>query len=148
MILVVKDFLSLIECNTIIDFYNNNLDKKFVYYTTEPIKILNCKNCFIEECLQKINKQCEDIADVYMDNAEVIKWLNSSFMKPHYDVGDELAAIVYLNSNYEGGELVVENVKIKPEIGDLVVFNNGKLLHSVNTVVGERYTLSTWFKSN
>ena len=81
-----------------------------------------------------------------MDNAEIIKWLNGGFMKPHYDEGDEFAAIVYLNNDYSGGELVLDGNIIKPDLGELIIFNNGKILHSVNKVVGERYTLSTWFK--
>ena len=146
MIIVIKSFLSFSECDTVINFYNNNLDKKFVYYNTELVGIIECNDCFINECLQKINKKCNDLTKVYMDNAEIVKWVNGSFMGPHYDVNDELSAIVYLNSNYEGGELIVEDVKIKPETGDLIIFKNGKLLHSVNKTIGERYTLATWFK--
>lgn len=146
MILITKNFLSFEDCNKVINFYNNNASKKFKYGTTEPIKIKNCNNYFIKECLQKINEQCIKIGKVYMDNAEVIKWLNEGAMEPHYDIGDEFAAIVYLNSNYEGGELVIEGIEIKPDVGELIIFSNGKLLHSVNKVIGERYTLSTWFK--
>ena len=146
MISITKNFLSFEDCNKVINFYNNNASKKFTYGATEPITIINCNDYFIQGCLQKINKQCIKIAEVCMDNAEVIKWLDGGTMAPHYDVGDEFAAIVYLNSDYKGGELVIEGIEIKPDVGEFIVFSNGKLLHSVNKVVGERYTLSTWFK--
>ena len=146
MQLRIKNFLPDDDCKKLLEFYKNNLDKKFVYNMTEPIKILDSKNALVKECLQKINKQCNSMADVYMDNAEIIRWLNNGYMLPHYDEGDKFAAILYLNDEYQGGELVLENVKIKPKMGELIVFENGVILHSVNTIIGERFTLSTWFK--
>ena len=146
MELRIKNFLSDDACKKLLEFYKNNLNNKFVYHMTEPMKVLNNENALVKECLQKIDKQCNSMADVYMDNAEIIRWLNNGYMPPHRDVGDKFAAILYLNDEYQGGELVLENVKIKPKMGELIVFENGAVLHSVNTIVGERFTLSTWFK--
>lgn len=142
----IENFLSNKTCEDLISFYKDNLDKKFVYHMTEPIKVINNENTLVKSCLQKIDAQCNSMADVYMDNAEIIKWLNSGYMPPHHDIGDKFAAIVYLNDDYEGGELMLENLKIKPKTGELIVFENGAVLHGVNTIVGERFTLSTWFK--
>jgi hypothetical protein len=146
MELRVKNFLTAEECNKVIDFYTYNLDKKFTHERTEPIKILNCKDPFINYCLEKIKLKCCRLDSVYMDNAEIINWLDGSFAPPHYDKGDRFAAIIYLNDNYVGGELILNNVKIKLDVGEFIVFDNGNLLHSVNTVTGRRCTLSTWFK--
>jgi uncharacterized glyoxalase superfamily protein PhnB len=142
----IKNFLSVEDCKKLLEFYKNNLGKKFVYNMTEPMKILDSENVLIKTYLQMINKQCNSMADVYMDNAEIIRWLNNGYMPPHHDIGDKFAAIVYLNNDYQGGELVLENTKIKPEVGELIVFENGTVLHSVNVITGERFTLSTWFK--
>jgi predicted 2-oxoglutarate/Fe(II)-dependent dioxygenase YbiX len=144
--IILHNFLIKEECQRLIQYYNHNLDKTFVYNMTKPIKVLNSDDLFVKNCLQKITDKCKTLAQVYMDNAEIIHWLNNGYMLPHYDEGDKFAAIVYLNDEYQGGELVLADKKIKPNAGELIIFENGALLHSVNTVIGERYTLSTWFK--
>ena len=53
----------------------------------------------------------------------------SSYFKPHsddsLDIIRSVSAVLYLNGGYEGGELYfprLDNLKIKPKAGDLVVF--------------------------
>ena len=68
-------------------------------------------------------------------------------MDNHYDEGDDVAFILYLNDDYEGGHTVIENeTTIVPKKGRILVFSNGKLLHKVTTIKqGTRYVLAGWF---
>jgi hypothetical protein len=81
---------------------------------------------------------------------------------PINDIGNgskrEYAAIIYLNDNYDGGEISYINfgIKIKPEAGSLIIFKTGPdYLHEVLEVSGNtpRYCLpgfifSSWPSSD
>lgn len=91
-----------------------------------------------------------------------------SFMHPHVDIvgylqdkdnaiqdhlskwSGHLSSVIYLNDNYEGGELYFKDhgVSIKPEAGDYITFpGNRHYQHGVKEVSGAvRYTLSTWVR--
>ena len=69
----------------------------------------------------------------------------------HTDPSIRYAAILYLNDDYEGGELFFENVglEIKPERGSLLVFpGTEEFSHGVNTVKSGpiRYVIVGFFK--
>jgi hypothetical protein len=74
--------------------------------------------------------------------------------KSHYDTGTYLgriiSAIVYLNDNYEGGELEFVNfgIKIKPKAGMLILFpSNFAYRHIAHPVIdGTKYAFVTWLK--
>ncbi len=81
-------------------------------------------------------------------------------MVPHvdatYDEASKLnrdyASIIYLNDDYEGGELSYINLNIvtKPPAGSLMIFKTGsKYLHEVKMVSGDktRYCLPAWIFS-
>ena len=65
-------------------------------------------------------------------NLELIRWSHSASLGPHADglsteppmPRHNIGALVYINDNYEGGEINFPdfNVKIKPSSGDLVMF--------------------------
>jgi hypothetical protein len=91
-----------------------------------------------------------------------------SFMFPHVDIvgyvqkegenvpdhlnkwSGHLSSVIYLNDNYEGGELYFpdHNLEIKPEAGDYITWpGNRWYQHGVKEVTGGlRYTLSTWVR--
>lgn len=72
----------------------------------------------------------------------------------HYDGGTETArsisVLVYLNDDYEGGELEFPNfdVSIKPKAGTLVLFpSNYAYAHIAQPVkLGTKYVIATWLK--
>ncbi len=83
-------------------------------------------------------------------NTQIVKWPEGSYHPEHYDKRkgevDKWAFFLYLNDDFEGGELIVGNDKIKPEIGKLVIFEAGKIKHMVNKILkGDRYTLAGWY---
>lgn len=91
-----------------------------------------------------------------------------SFMYPHVDIvgyiqkededvpdylskwSGHLSSVIYLNDDYEGGELYFKDldIYIKPEAGDYITFpGNRHYQHGVTEVTGAvRYTLSTWVR--
>lgn len=70
----------------------------------------------------------------------------------HYDGGGEsrrvVSAILYLNDNYEGGEIEFPNfdIKIKPQAGMLILFpSNYAYTHIAHPVTeGTKYAIVTW----
>ena len=82
-----------------------------------------------------------------IDNMEIVKWPTGSKMALHRDEGDKFSWIIYLNDDFEGGETVIDGIKIQPKIGRLVLFSNGFYEHEVKEITkGTRYTLIAWYK--
>ena len=69
-------------------------------------------------------------------------------MNSHYDDYCDYTLVCYLNDDYFGGETVVENMTYYPKSGKMILFNSSKNKHSVNTIIGNRYTYISWWKSN
>jgi hypothetical protein len=82
----------------------------------------------------------------------MLKYKTGQEYKTHYDggtgMGRSISAIVYLNADYEGGEIEFPNfkVKIKPEPGMLILFpSNYAYKHTAHPVTaGTKYALVTW----
>lgn len=84
----------------------------------------------------------------------MLKYSGGQEYKAHYDGGAIngrcISAILYLNSDFEGGELefVNFNIKIKPEPGMLLLFPSTyaytHIAHPVTS--GTKYALVTWIK--
>jgi Rps23 Pro-64 3,4-dihydroxylase Tpa1-like proline 4-hydroxylase len=72
----------------------------------------------------------------------------------HYDGGTAssraVSALIYLNDDYEGGELEFANfdIKIKPKAGTLILFpSNYAYAHIAHPVIsGTKYVIATWLK--
>jgi len=55
--------------------------------------------------------------------------------------------IIFLNENFEGGEVIFKDVEYKPKTGDMIYFS-GEEYHKVNNCVGDRYTLVGFMYNN
>jgi hypothetical protein len=90
---------------------------------------------------------------------ELIRWQEGSVLAKHSDGESEpadfpflkLGALIYLNEDYNGGEILFNDydIKIKPQSGDLVIFPNN-YMHEVLEVLpkGEntrRHTMPTFY---
>lgn len=81
----------------------------------------------------------------------------SSYWEEHSDnSGDEetkliiYGVIIYINDNYEGGELIYPdlNFKVKPKSG-MLVYHPGNYRHYVSKVKkGQRYSLTTFIRNS
>ena len=159
-ILIVDNFLSSSECDELIELYKNDnspvvRDSPFWYgrgrwpeYTEhQTYKLITERQRLSEEFF---NKKFEII------NLHLMIWNVGHKMRPHSDYGAqnefpnrEYASIIYLNDDYEGGNLVIPELKFvnRPKKGQLVTFAGGKLFHGVTTITkGTRYTSICWFK--
>jgi hypothetical protein len=129
------------------------------------------KNCFqwSEECLvgdidpqdgfgfvdilkvsAKIKENVESLANSSLYNAKIAfhKYVADSWGPEHVD-NCPYASILYLNDNYEGGELVFtkKNVSIKPNSRSVYIFRGIGNAHKVNKIVGnDRYALVSFWK--
>ncbi len=82
-------------------------------------------------------------------NPFIVAWTEGTNQKEHTDNGNDFTAIIYLNDDYEGGELNFPSLElsIKPIKGSLIIWP-GNLTHSISTVSsGTRYTMPIFFKA-
>jgi predicted 2-oxoglutarate/Fe(II)-dependent dioxygenase YbiX len=90
----------------------------------------------------------------FHEDYQLLKYTGGEEYKAHYDghteIGRTVSAIVYLNDDYEGGEIEFVNfkVKIKPKPGMLILFpSNFAYSHIAYPVTkGTKYALVTWIK--
>jgi predicted 2-oxoglutarate/Fe(II)-dependent dioxygenase YbiX len=102
--------------------------------------------CAVQPSVRKLETKEKQIP--HMDNTEMDGTLplqnDKNDFQPYSLV--ELAAIIYLNDDYSGGELTFPELQIqfKPKAGSLVVWA-GSEMHGVNEIQeGNRYTIVTF----
>jgi hypothetical protein len=137
MILYDNDFLNENEINYILDFSKiqkfEPFRKEIIYFnnielTPHKFDLSSIKNNVFKKSLFstiRLQKYDESINQI------------TSFHS-HNDIHNYL---IFLNDNFEGGELEFEcGILIKPKKGSIVYFNNNER-HRVKNCLGERYTL-------
>jgi hypothetical protein len=85
----------------------------------------------------------------YKEAFNFIKYLPGKYFKVHGDHGPyyacTISAVVYLNDNYEGGELEFtrQELKIKPQAGDIVMFPSNYVYEhsSLEVFSGTKYSV-------
>lgn len=95
-----------------------------------------------------------NISELYHEDYNLLRYQTGQEYKPHYDGGTEtgrsVSAIIYLNDDYEGGQIEFVNfgIKIKPEPGMLILFpSNYAYSHIAHPIIkGNKYALVTWMK--
>lgn len=90
----------------------------------------------------------------------IATWRIGDSLEPHADKEDEMgnpnpfpdndiASVIYINDDYEGGEIYfpIQDIKIKPSAGDLAFFPGDKnYLHGVTKILsGTRYTIPAFW---
>lgn len=83
------------------------------------------------------------------DRIAINKYDTLSFMGPHQDGtqdGLKFSAVLYLNEDYEGGEIFFPelDIKIKPKMGSLVIFPSTHIHSSLEIKSGTKY-IATMF---
>jgi hypothetical protein len=80
----------------------------------------------------------------------LIKFEKGYKMNEHADTTGDIAAIYYLNDDYEGGEInfMDFNLKIKPKANSFIIFpSNADYWHEVlENTIKERYSSTLWFQ--
>ena len=86
----------------------------------------------------------------------ICRWLPGDAMSLHNDRSEKLndlmdfSSLIYLNDNYEGGELFFKDKIIKMKALSCIVFqSNEKNMHGVLEIKkGKRYTIPSWYQFN
>ena len=144
---IEENFISLSECQRLIDFADENKSSNVSRDDTYSTDIE-----WIDHGATYYGNNVDPIT-LNDDEVVIVRWPVGTFMKPHFDSNNihtpnKVAAMLYLNDNFEGGNLIFENKMVKPEPGKLIIFENTKNLHYVDKVEGsERYALSFWYYS-
>jgi hypothetical protein len=103
---------------------------------------------------QYTKKHDLDDIPLYHEGYNMLRYSGGQEYKAHFDGGGPtgrcVSAILYLNSDFEGGEVefVNFNIKIKPEPGMLLLFpSNYAYTHIAHPVTsGTKYAIVTWIK--
>lgn len=98
--------------------------------------------------------QKHDLDELFHEGYNMLKYSTGQEYKAHADgetiTGRSVSAIIYLNDDYEGGEVEFVNfgIKIKPKAGMLLLFpSNYAYRHIAHPVTsGTKYALVTWIK--
>lgn len=111
----------------------------------------------VQRCIEEISKSYgieKERLVVKQDTLSVVKWTEGTYLDLHVDdlgyvTDNHLPVHIYLNDEYEGGEIKFEthNLSFKPNVGEFIVFpGNMHYPHEVTKVLsGVRYTLPIWF---
>ena len=98
-----------------------------------------------------VNAKVQTFQECTLEYAGIVRWPVDTWMKPHVDSNtghkqNVLAAMLYLNDGFTGGNLIFKDIFVEPKPGRLFIFKNSENLHYVNKVEGsERFVLSFWY---
>lgn len=136
MISVYKNFLTDDESQELINHYNFSLNNEIFNID----KVYSFRGVDISE--KYYNFRISKKLNLINPSVIRIQLINSSIQTNEYMHYHRMpiSYVVFLNDNFDGGNLIFENIKIKPEKNKLVVFS-GNLKHRVDNVKnGNRYT--------
>ncbi len=174
---VVENFLSVEECNRIINksIDINSWDKTDDEYWDNRVfnaMSLPQDNIFRRNLYGILKKKRQTISDHYkipqLFNAgfAIVRWLPGMKQEPHTDdmkefLGDtetnvnrhrEFGSIIYLNDNFTGGETYypLNNFSVKPQTGKFIVHpGDSDHLHGVSEVKDNiRYTIASFWTTS
>lgn len=145
------DLNNLIRSGEFLDMTQN---KKFDDYVRSVI----------DKVLNKVTQQyCHDVKTFYYSYGDrlnyyhyhALKYTQNDYFKIHHDHYAEtinysrlLTMCLYLNEDYEGGELFFPSIKktFRFKTGDAIIFpSNWMFYHGVNPILsGNRYSITVW----
>lgn len=168
------DFFTKEECQNLIDYFERDKDswQETCFFNTRVMDPLapyrsgtdnsNINVDFFNSLRERLRKYGEDAMGRELKNLTLSshKWYPGAFAADHYDNAEvdktpnawqdnKMVTIIYLNDNYEGGNLTFNEHKlsISPKQGTMIAFDVGiDNLHGVDKVIsGERYTMLASF---
>ena len=138
MISYIENFLDEEECSFFITLFKHGKIDEWVdnVYSFSSINLLNLDLHFSK--FSSCNFQRFRVQRVN-ENTKVVNSLHRHYVNCSF--------IIFLNDEFEGGELVFEDRTFSPKTGDMVYFS-GKAAHKVNKTIGDRYTLVGFVNNN
>jgi|688.fasta_scaffold171628_4 Rps23 Pro-64 3,4-dihydroxylase Tpa1-like proline 4-hydroxylase len=132
---------------------NSHLYISSDYNIEQLTELENLYNDIIFTRLQSYKEKFGITEDVYNpENFQLLKYEVGQYFHSHYDsypsVNRVISVLIYLNDDYEGGEIEFVNfdIKIKPKAGTLIMFpSNYPYRHIAHPVIsGTKYAVSTF----
>ena len=153
MILEDNYYLPEVVCENLIKlqkFYGGNYYHINKTWSVEVSSMMIKHIKELKNIIFDIEKKHNFLKEAKLVNTQIVRWPEGSYHVEHLDERDKevdkWAFFLYLNNNFKGGELIVEDAVIKPDIGKLVIFKAGIMKHKVNKILkGERFTLAGWY---
>ena len=137
-----KNFFSLGECSELINLFKKNAQHHETYRDTTILRLTGGFPRLIDTLQKDFN--------IILNYGQIVHWPSGSYMNRHYDgtvhKQNSFSAICYLNDGFKGGRTLLQNKRINPEIGKVIVFHSKKIEHGVEEVIGDRFTYISWWK--
>ena len=151
--------------STILGDVNNEKNIKDQFRTSDDLHITGSSH---NKYFLDIDSECNEIINKYLklykeefnihddifgpEGFQLLRYSTGGYFKAHYDsypaVKRCISVLIYLNDDYEGGEIdfVNFNAKIKPKAGSLMLFpSNYPYRHIAHPVTkGTKYAVVTW----
>lgn len=162
-IVILDNLLNKEECENIISLIKSG--RVSVFQDSKSARTLE-ESFEVNQILRKysdvLNKAHREnngfYPELYTTQAYLTAWVEGGYAGPHIDNpkhGEgfiQFSSIIYLNEDFEGGEIEFPNQKFKykPKIGSAVIFPSAgtEYLHKVNEIKsGIRYTIAMWHSS-
>jgi len=142
---IVNNFLNDEETKFCIDYHKNFKEKYRIFNDRELIELRDNKHFL------SLKKKLEEFCGHTMDWWQLIRCPEGSIFLDHHDDAEPhtiLSLIIFLNDNFEGGRLMInDSVMIAPTAGRAVFFDGKNLQHGVSRLSGgDRYIIAGWFK--
>ena len=152
-------FLSSDECDFLISYHQKQ--KKFFYHdSTKYLRMMDIPfyHFKVSSLWKKIVKIIEkDIPYLKLSHGQLVYWPTLSSQELHIDsdvhpsvsCGDGIvhwSSVCYLNDDYVGGSTLIADTAIEPLKGRLILFNSKENYHGVDTLSGNRYVLTCWWR--
>ena len=170
-IVKIPNFISEDECAILIDAFEGNAltnsangfwDNMIVYPgTITDRNVLDLMSKTSHRTRAVILEEYKPQNKIYSDIIMLCRWDVGKKLQPHIDNQDTHdystpwrthSALVYLNNDYEGGEIFFPrlNIALKPSAGMLVIFSSGaEHEHGVTEITeGKRYTMPSWYTAD
>lgn len=165
---VIENFLTIEEYELIYNYIQTNkkntkkfrvfeLNNKKRYESMIPDRFLvedhdeiflNLKSIY-KKIIQETKQFYNFDKDIYLHRVWLSVMGENTRLDWHNDIVDgwiNFTAVIYLNDNYQGGEIVFEEIGkiIKPTKNMLLIFDS-EMIHAVNEIKnGERVSISMW----
>lgn len=138
MVKYIPSFLTNEEVKYFLEMFN---EEKMDYIGDDVYKFY-----FVDLMGKNINVNKFDTFSFKKFRVQMVNETINQIERPHSHL-NPWSFIIFLNDDFEGGEVFFEKIEYKPKIGDMIYFS-GEEKHKVNNCIGNRYTLIGFMVNN
>jgi len=161
---IIENFINEKDSNILINFFDQNdylADDLEVEHKHRNIHYQHIKDTNILSILDYYaNKNIFFIDHLFQTKVKlwssmrICRWLPGDSMRMHIDKNTtqrnsdmNYSSLLYLNDDYEGGELIFRDQVFKMKKFSCIFFESDLHKHGVNTLLkNKRYTIPSWYK--